>query len=195
MAEIEGAAQAQQDERGAQDEQSREQEREREPKGGRTYTDEEVDAIIERRFAKWQKQQDQKVAEAAKLAEMNATQKAEYEREQALKKLAEYERRDAVRQMTDESRRQLREAGVDVPDEVVTVLVGEDAEATKAAVDGFAEAFKAAVEAEVKRRLAGGAPRAGSDAGGMSAEQILAIKGDPIARQRVIRENLKKFRP
>lgn len=194
MAEIEGAAQAQQDERGAQDEQSREQEREREPKGGRTYTDEEVDAIIERRFAKWQKQQDQKVAEAARLAEMNATQKAEYEREQAMKKLAEYERRDAVRQMTDESRRQLREAGVDVPDEVVTVLVGEDAEATKAAVDGFAEAFKAAVEAEVKRRLAGGSPRVGGDAGSMTAEQILAIK-DPMERQKTIRENIKKFRP
>lgn len=193
MAEIEGAAQAQQDERGAQDEQSRGQEREREPKSGRTYTDEEVDAIIERRFAKWQKQQDQKVAEAAKLAEMNATQKAEYEREQALEKLAEYERRDAVRQMTDESRRQLREAGVDVPDEVVTVLVGEDAEATKAAVDGFAEAFKAAVEAEVKRRLAGGSPRVGGDAGSMTAEQILAIK-DPMARQRAIKENISKFR-
>lgn len=194
MAEIEGAAQAQQDERGAQVEQTSGPEAGREPKGGRTYTDEEVDAIIERRFAKWQKQQDQKVAEAARLAEMNATQKAEYEREQALKKLAEYERRDAVRQMTDESRRQLREAGVDVPDEVVTVLIGEDAEATKAAVDGFAEAFKAAVEAEVKRRLAGGSPRVGGDAGAMTAEDILRIK-DPMERQRAIKQNIKKFRP
>lgn len=190
MAEIEGAAQAQQDEQG---EQSQGTEGAREPKGGRTYTDEEVDAIIERRLAKWQRQQEQKVAEAARLAEMNATQKAEYEREQALKKLAEYERRDAVRQMTDESRRQLREAGVDVPDEVVTVLVGENAEATKAAVDGFAEAFKAAVEAEVKRRLAGGVPRAGADAGAMTAEQILAIK-DPMERQKTIKENIAKFR-
>lgn len=194
MAEIEGAAQAQQDEQGAQVEQTSGPEAGREPKGGRTYTDEEVDAIIERRFAKWQKQQDQKVAEAARLAEMNATQKAEYEREQALKKLAEYERRDAVRQMTDESRRQLREAGVDVPDKVVTVLVGEDAEATKAAVDGFAEAFKAAVEAEVKRRLAGGSPRVGGDAGAMTAEDILRIK-DPMERQRAIKQNIKKFRP
>lgn len=194
MAEIEGAAQAQQDEQGAQVEQTSGPEAGREPKGGRTYTDEEVDAIIERRFAKWQKQQDQKVAEAARLAEMNATQKAEYEREQALKKLAEYERRDAVRQMTDESRRQLREAGIDVPDEVVSMLVGEDAEATKAAVDGFAEAFKAAVEAEVKRRLAGGSPRVGGDAGAMTAEDILRIK-DPMERQRAIKQNIKKFRP
>ncbi len=194
MAEIEGAAQAQQDEQGAQVEQTSGPEAGREPKGGRTYTDEEVDAIIERRFAKWQRQQEQKVAEAARLAEMNATQKAEYEREQALKKLAEYERRDSVRQMTDESRRQLREAGIDVPDEVVSMLVGEDAEATKAAVDGFAEAFKAAVEAEVKRRLAGGSPRVGGDAGAMTAEDILRIK-DPMERQRAIKQNIKKFRP
>lgn len=193
MAEVEGAAQAQQDERNEGGEQDRQSVEGQKSEGGRTYTDAEVDAIIERRFARWQRQQEQKVAEAAKLAEMNATQKAEYEREQALKKLAEYERRDAVRQMTDESRRQLREAGVDVPDEVVSMLVGEDAEATKAAVDGFAGSFKAAVEAEVRRRLAGGAPRAGSDATPMTREQILAIK-DPMARQRAIREHIKEFR-
>lgn len=195
MAEVEGAAKAQQVEQVENDEQQdRKVGEEQKPAGGRTYTDEEVDAIIERKFARWKKQREQEVAEAAKLAEMNATQKLEYERDQAQKKLAEYERRDAVRQMTDESRRQLREAGVDVPDDVVSMLVGEDAEATKAAVDGFAEAFKAAVEAEVKRRLAGGAPRAGADAHAMTAEQILAIK-DPMERQKTIRENIKKFRP
>ena len=193
MAEVEGAAQVQQDEHlegVGQDQQGGEEQK---PKGGRTYTDEEVNAIIERKLARWKKQREQEVAEAAKLAEMNATQKLEYERDQANKKLAEYERRDAVRQMTDESRKQLREAGVDVPDDVVSMLVGEDAEATKAAVDGFAAAFKDAVEAEVKRRLAGGTPRSGVDASGMTAEQILAIK-DPMERQRAIKENMKKFR-
>lgn len=193
MAEVEGAAQAQQDEHLENVDQDQQGGEEQKPKSARTYTDEEVDAIVERKLARWKKQREQEVAEAAKLAEMNATQKLEYERDQAKKKLAEYERRDAVRQMTDESRRQLREAGVDVPDDVVSMLVGEDAEATKAAVDGFAEAFRAAVEAEVKRRLAGGAPRAGGDAGAMTAEQILAIK-DPMERQRAIKENLKKFR-
>ncbi len=193
MAETEGASQAQQDEQlknADQDQQGGEDQR---PKGARTYTDEEVDAIVERKLARWRKQREQEVAEAAKLAEMNATQRLEYERDQANKRLAEYERRDAVRQMTDESRRQLRDAGVDVPDDVVSMLVGEDAEATKAAVDGFAAAFRDAVEAEVKRRLAGGAPRSGVDASGMTAEQILAIK-DPMERQRAIKENMKKFR-
>lgn len=193
MAEVEGAAQAQQDEQRENVDQSQKGGEEQKPTGARTYTDEEVDAIIERKLARWKRQREQEVAEAAKLAEMNATQKLEYERDQANKKLAEYERRDAVRQMTDESRKQLREAGVDVPDDVVSMLVGEDAEATKAAVDGFAAAFRDAVEAEVKRRLAGGTPRSGADASGMTAEQILAIK-DPMERQRAIRENMRKFR-
>lgn len=193
MAEVEGTAQVQQDDHLGNVDQGQQGGEEQKPKEARTYTDEEVDAIIERKLARWKKQREQEVAEAAKLAEMNATQKLEYERDQANKKLAEYQRRDAVRQMTDESRKQLREAGVDVSDDVVSMLVGEDAEATKAAVDGFAAAFKDAVEAEVKRRLAGGTPRSGVDTSGMTAEQILAIK-DPMERQRVIKENMKKFR-
>ena len=40
-----------------------------------------MDAIISKKFAKWREQHEAKVAEAAKLAEMNATQRAEYERD------------------------------------------------------------------------------------------------------------------
>ena len=162
------------------------------PESKRKYTDDDVDAIVERKFAKWQKQQEAKVAEASKLAEMNATQRAEYERDQLQKRLDEYERREAVRQMTDESRKQLRESGVDVPDDVVIALVGNDAETTKATVDAFAKAFNVAVEAEVRRRLAGSAPKAGQAAGGYTKKDILSIK-DPIERQKAIRENLDKF--
>ena len=45
------------------------------------YTDADVDAIISKKFAKWREQHEAKVAEAAKFAEMNATQRAEYERD------------------------------------------------------------------------------------------------------------------
>ena len=40
------------------------------------YTDADVDQIVSKRLAKWEKQQAAKVEEAAKLAEMNAQQKA-----------------------------------------------------------------------------------------------------------------------
>ena len=111
------------------------------------YTDADVDAIISKKFAKWQEQHEAKVAEAAKLAEMNATQRAEYERDQLQRRLDELEREKSVSGMVAESRRQLSDRGISVPDELVGALVGETAEDTKRAVDAFADAFEGAVDA------------------------------------------------
>ncbi len=124
------------------------------------YTDADVDEIVSRRLAKWEKQQASKVEEAAKLAEMNAQQKAEYERDKVQKELDEYKRRDTVNAMVAESRRQLSEQGITVIDDILTRLMDETAEETKASVDAFSTAFTAAVEDAVKKKLAGKAPAA-----------------------------------
>lgn len=156
------------------------------------YTDADVDEIVSKRLAKWEKQQAAKVEEAAKLAEMNAQQKAEYERDKVQKELDEYKRRDTVNAMVAESRRQLSEQGITVSDDILTRLVGETAEETKASVDAFSTAFTAAVEDAVKKQLAGKAPAAGVATKTMTKEEILAIK-DPIARQAAIRDNIGLF--
>ena len=160
--------------------------------GGKTYTDADVDAIIAKKFAKWQEQQEAKVAEAAKLAEMNATQKAEYERDQLQKRLDELERERSVSGMVAESRKQLAGRSISVPDELVGMLVGETAEDTKAAVDAFADAFDAAVESAVKARLSGSAPKAGGTGKPMTKSDVMAIK-DTAERQRAIREHMELF--
>ena len=82
------------------------------PKQQPKYTDADVDALIGKKFAKWQEQQEAKIAEAAKLAEMNAQQKAEYERDQLQKELDDLRRKDAVSGMMAESRKQLQEKGI-----------------------------------------------------------------------------------
>lgn len=156
------------------------------------YTDADVDEIVSKRLAKWEKQQAAKVEEAAKLAEMNAQQKAEYERDKVQKELDEYKRRDTVNAMVAESRRQLSEQGIAVSDAILARLVGETAEETKASVDAFSTAFTAAVEDAVKKQLAGKAPAAGVATKTMTKEEILAIK-DPIARQAAIRDNIGLF--
>ena len=156
------------------------------------YTDADVDEIVSKRLAKWEKQQAAKVEEAAKLAEMNAQQKAEYERDKVQKELDEYKRRDTVNAMVTESRRQLSEQGITVSDDILARLVGETAEETKASVDAFSTAFTAAVEDAVKKQLAGKAPAAGVTTKAMTKEEILAIK-DPIARQAAIRDNIGLF--
>lgn len=156
------------------------------------YTDADVDEIVSKRLAKWEKQQAAKVEEAAKLAEMNAQQQAEYERDKVQKELDEYKRRDTVNAMVAESRRQLSEQGIVVSDDILARLVGETAEETKASVDAFSTAFAAAVEDAVKKQLAGKAPAAGVATKTMTKEEILAIK-DPIARQAAIRDNIGLF--
>ena len=123
---------------------------------------------------------------------MNATQRAEYERDQLQRRLDELEREKSVSGMVAESRRQLSDRGISVPDELVGALVGETAEDTKRAVDAFADAFEGAVDAAVRARLSGTAPRSGGAAKSPTRVDILKIE-DTEARQRAIREHPELF--
>lgn len=157
------------------------------------YTDADVDEILNKKFAEWQKKQQKAVDEAQKLATMNATQKAEYERDQLQKELDELKRITALSEMSKTARKMLSENGITISDDLLSVMVTEDAETTKAAVDGFTKMFSEAIEAAVKERLKGEPPRKGT--GGISSmtkEQIMAIK-DPELRQKKMLENKELF--
>lgn len=158
------------------------------------YTDKDVDDIINKKFAEWEKKKQKEVDEAQKLAEMNAQQKAEYERDQIQKELDALKKKDALSEMTKTARKMLKEEDIAISDELLAVMVTTDAEKTKAAVDGFAKLFKDAVESAVKERLKGAPPKK-SSAGGpasMTKEQIMAIK-DPELRQKKMLENRELF--
>ena len=141
------------------------------------YTDEDVDKLLDRKYAEWQKKQ----------------QKAEYERDELQKQLDDYKRKDALAEMTKTARKMLTDKGVNVSDDVLAVLVTTNAEETKAAVDGFAKVFKDAVEAAVKERVKGTPPKVGSSGGAsMSKDEIMQIR-DPELRQRKMLENKHLF--
>ena len=164
-----------------------------EPEDKPKYTDKDVDEILNKKFAKWQEKQDKAVSEAKKLAAMNATQKAEYERDQLQKQLDEYKRKDSLAEMTKTARSMLSESGISVSDGVLAMLVNTDAEQTKAAVDGFAKAFKDAVEEAVKERLKGRTPKVGTNSSKpMTKAEIMAIR-DPELRQKMMLENRELF--
>lgn len=148
------------------------------------YTDADVDAMLNRKFAEWQKKQQKAVDEAKKLAEMDAQQKAEYERDQLRKELDDYKRRDSLAAMSKTARKMLADQGVTIPDELLGMMVTTEADNTKAAVDSFAKLFNEAVEAAVRDRLKGDPPRKGAGGGipAKTKEQIMAIK-DPELRQ------------
>lgn len=159
---------------------------------GKLYTDEDVDKLINRKFAEWQAKKDKEIDEATKLADMNAQQRAEYQRDQLQKELDEYKRRETLAEMGKTARSMLAEQDIDVPDELVSSLVTEDAETTAANVKAFAKAFTTAVQKAVEGKIAHTEPKAGG-AATMTKAEILGIK-DPIARQKAISENIGLFK-
>lgn len=126
------------------------------------YTDDDVDRIVKGRLAREREQAEKERKEAEKLAAMNATQKAEYERDQLKKELEELKRKDALAEMSKEARKMLSDKGINIPDDLLSRLVTTDAQETKQAVDGFAKMYTEAVETAVKARLKGEPPRVGS---------------------------------
>lgn len=162
--------------------------------GEKKYSDADVDQLINKKFAEWQKKQEKAVGEAQKLAAMNATQKAEYERDKLQKELDEYKRQASLAEMTKTARKMLSDSGITIPDELLAMMVTTEAEDTKAAVDGFAKAFTEAVESAVKERLKGEPPKKGTGTGApsMTKAQIMEIK-DPELRQKKMLENKHLF--
>ena len=125
------------------------------------YTDEDVDKLFNKKFAEWEKKKQKEIDEAKKLAEMNAQERAEHERDELQKELDALKKKDSLSEMTKTARKMLSDEGVSVPDEVLAMIVDTDAEKTKAAVDAFGKAFKDAVESAVKEKLKGNPPKKG----------------------------------
>lgn len=167
--------------------------KEEKPEAGpdKKYTDEDVNKIIDEKFAKWQRQQEAKIDEAKKLERMNEQQKAEYERDQLQARLDELEQENNASKMQAVARTMLKEADVQISDDLLIKLIADDADSTKANIQAFAEMYKADVDKAVAERLRGKTP-AKMAGGKMSREDILNIK-DKDERRKAIANNLNLF--
>lgn len=137
------------------------------PADDKTLTQDQVNDIIAKRLAKekakWEKDYSTKLeaekAEAARLANLDATQRAE---EEAKKRIAKLEEREAkLKQAEDklECENVLKERSLSTS--FANFLLGADAEVTLANINSFETAFKDAVKAEVEARIKGKTPPAG----------------------------------
>ena len=156
------------------------------------YTDADIDKIINQKFADWQKKQQKAVDEAKKLAEMNAQEKAEYERDQLQKELDAMKKTTTLAEMGKTARKMLSDDGLNVPDDLVSMITAEDAETTKSNVQTFSKLFKSAVQDAVKDALKGKAPGTGGTST-ITKEEIMKVK-DRVERQRLIAEHMDLFK-
>lgn len=156
------------------------------------YTDEDLDALIEKKFSKWKKAEEKRVSEATKLAEMNAQQRAEYERDQYKQEIEQLRAESEKRKMEATALEMLNEQGVNVSQKLVSTLVSQNAEATKESVGAFIEAFNEAVENAVNDRIKSAPPRKFGGGSALTKEEIFKIE-NKSERQRAIAENIHLF--
>lgn len=164
-----------------------------EGKNQKLYTDEDIDAIIARRFAKWEKQKKKEIDEAKRLENMNAQERAEHERDELQRQLSDLLNEKALADMSKTARKMLSDSGITLSDDLLQILVSTDADATKTAVDNFSKLFSDAVDAAVKERLKGNPPKRGASSGStITKEEIMKIR-DPELRQKKMLENRELF--
>lgn len=159
------------------------------------YTDEEVDALIERKFAEWQKKHEKQQAkqdEAERLKNMSDQERKDHEMEELRKQVHALQKKETMSKMSATARSMLSAKGITVDDTLVGMLISEDADATKSAVDSFITAFQDAVSKAVKEALKGEAPKKGGPSK-LTKEQIMKV-ANRTERQRLIQENMHLFK-
>ena len=135
------------------------------------YTDKEVDDIVNKKFAKWKKEAEEKIAaakaEGEKLAKMNEDQKRQYEaekREAEFKKLQDENealKKEAARaELSKEAANILKESEIDATQDILDFVVADDAETTKANIEKFVDIIKSQVKAAEVKRAKGRTPQA-----------------------------------
>ncbi len=131
----------------------------------KTYTQEEVDKLlqseVDRRITsalkKQAKNNEAKIKEAQKLAQMNESEKFQYELEQREKAIAEKEKALALAENKNEASKILADKGLSL--DLVDFVIAEDAETMNSNIRLLDKAFKDSVKREVEKRLGSSAPK------------------------------------
>ena len=131
----------------------------------KTYTQEEVDKMlqseVDRRITsalkKQAKSNEAKIKEAQKLAQMNESEKFQYELEQREKAIEEKEKALALAENKNEASKILADKGLSLS--LVDFVIAEDAETMNSNIRLLEKAFKESVKREVEKRLGSSAPK------------------------------------
>lgn len=150
------------------------------------YSEEDVNKLIDSKYAKWKQQQEAAQTQAKKYEEMTETEKAKFDRDKATAE------RDALQAQLDKSKmlsttRQLfSEAGLPADESVISMITTTEADSTKAnleVVKAFAKSIKEAAEREFllgdKQHVGGNELKSKGSLGAELAKSALPDKKRP----------------
>lgn len=167
--------------------------------GAKTYTEQELNSLIDKavtsRLARERQAEEKRskaAAEAARLEKLTTEQKLQEKADALQKKIDELERKETLAAMGASARKILNDEKVILSDEIISVLIADDAETTQKNVNAFLKSYKQAVADGVADQLRGKTPKSGNKPT-MTKDEIRKIP-DPIERQRRIQENISLFK-
>lgn len=129
----------------------------------KTFTQAEVDDIVQKRLSKAEKSFEKKIQErideAEKLRKMNAEEKAKYEAEKQADYIAELEAKINRSGLEKEASKMLSEAGIVATDEILDFVVKDSAENTQETVNNFTALVNDLADKKVSEMLKGKTPK------------------------------------
>lgn len=153
------------------------------------FTQKQLDKIVQDRVERAEKDKEDAINEAKKLAKMTEQQKKDYEYEKMQRENAEYKAKLNRFELGKEATKILAESGITASDEILEIVVRDDAETTSAAVKAFSDLVDKVSDERMKEKLKGTSPKKRTNVtGAATKESIMAIK-DGAERIKAIQEN------
>lgn len=129
----------------------------------KTFTQAEVDDIVQKRLSKAEKSFEKKIQErideAEKLRKMNAEEKAKYEAEKQADYIAQLEAKINRSGLEKEASKMLSEAGIVATDEILDLVVKDSAENTQETINNFTALVNDLADKKVSEMLKGKTPK------------------------------------
>lgn len=146
-----------------------------------TFTQSELDSLIDKRTAKaletakqkWEEEKQDAVNQAEKLAKLSAAERKEAEDKAKQEAMDKREQELNQREMRYEAQHQLEEN--ELPTDFVDMVMSDDAEKVSKNIAALKGAFDKAIEAGVNKAMQGTTPRAGQTATGSSLKDALGL--------------------
>ena len=161
----------------------------------KTYTQEEVLALLQsetdKRVSQALKTQQKKYEKQLSLSKLDGDERAKAEKDNRIAELEEQLKEFTIERNKSELKSVLSTRGLSA--EFADILnIGDDIEAAQANIDKLDKLFKAAVKAEVEKRLAGNTPK-GNGAGTAEITKEAAQKLSMAELDKLARENPELF--
>lgn len=155
----------------------------------RTFTQEEVDKMVQKRMARYdrdhQKEVDDARSEATRLAKMTKDQRKEHELEEANRKAENAQAELARYKMRDTARKQLVEGGYTPTDEDIDLIVTDKAESTQQNVQAILSMVERVKSSTRDEMLKGATPQITGD----PVKKPQSLKGMSIIERAELKQN------